>query len=43
MEGTLVHQMEAALVAVEEAELGLGREIGEGGVHASELASGRRH
>ena len=31
-EGPLVHEVEAALVAVEEGEFGLGGEFGEGGV-----------
>jgi hypothetical protein len=40
VEGSLVYELEAAFVAVEEAELGLGGEIAEGSVHAGELASG---
>jgi len=40
VERPLVHEMEAAFVAVEEAELGLSGELGEGGVHAGELAAG---
>ena len=40
MERPLVHEMEAAFVAVEQAELGLGGEFSEGGFHAGELAAG---
>jgi hypothetical protein len=40
VEGAVVHPVEAAFVAVEEVELGLGGELGEGGVHAGELAAG---
>jgi hypothetical protein len=40
MEGPLVHQMEAAFVAVEEGEFGRGGEFAESGIHAGELAAG---
>jgi hypothetical protein len=40
VEGPLVHEMEAAFVAVEEGEFGLFGELAEGGVHAGELAAG---
>jgi hypothetical protein len=40
VERPLIHPMESAFIAVEQAELGLGGELGEGGVHAGELAAG---
>jgi hypothetical protein len=40
VEGALVHEVEAAFVAVEEGKFGRGSEFSEGGVHAGELAAG---
>jgi hypothetical protein len=40
VEGALVHEVEAAFVAVEEAEFGRGGELAEGGIHAGELSAG---
>jgi hypothetical protein len=40
VEGALVHKVEAAFVAVEEGEFGLGSEFAESGIHAGELAAG---